>query len=248
MPRVPAGACDLCSLCVAEGARLPANGGFRRPCSGREAWFAARAMAGLPQPASRERDLRYLVCAAAMDGEGEGIFAVMAPGLDHQTGGGRLPSRLPRWLGGQNSGSFSLLMGECWLGLGHSLPATPSSFSGPSGFPPLALLYPVTDASQEGEFTPLLSLPALGHLLLRRISAVPFPSCPSGTRGAKPIFLRGFQPSCNFDRTYFPPRAEEGGWVCCLRSPGKEGLKSLRVPAAVALSPPCPGAAKRGLR
>lgn len=40
-------------------------------------------------------------------------------------------------------------------------------------------------------------------------------------------------------------RAEGGGWVC---HPGPKGLKSPRVPAAVALSPPCPGAAKRGLR
>lgn len=54
MPHVPAGACDLHFPCQ-RGGRASSKGGFRRPCSSREAWFAACSRRGI--------DLRCLVCA-----------------------------------------------------------------------------------------------------------------------------------------------------------------------------------------
>lgn len=65
-------------------------------------------------------------------------------------GWGRLPSVASE----PNSGSFSLFIGRCWLGLGHPLCATPLSSLGPSGFLPSALLSPITD-SELGGYSPL---------------------------------------------------------------------------------------------
>lgn len=84
---------------------------------------------------------------------------------------------------------------------------------------------PLPTASWGEEFTPPRSLPALGHPLLLRISTVPSPAYSRGTRGAKPIFLGGFQPSCNFRRTYFPPPGWRRRMDLLPAQPGGGGLE-----------------------
>lgn len=94
-------------------------------------------------------------------------------------------------------------MGKWWFGLEHALPTSLSSFLRPSRFPPLSL---VTN-SKLGQIHPSPFRPALGRLFW--LSAVPSLAYP---RGAKPIFLEAFQPSCNFHRfiPHFPTLKKEG--------------------------------------
>lgn len=138
-------------LCHGEG-KASGNRVFGDP--------AVAGTAGL----QRERDLRCLVSLEKVKGVCNNGSRF---GSSAWCGEGCL-SCCPWRLGSQNNGSFLLFMSKWWLGLEHALPATPSSFSRPSRFPPLSC---VTN-SKLGEMHPSPLSLALGHLFYW-LSALP---------------------------------------------------------------------------
>lgn len=141
----------------------------------------------------------------------------MAPGLDRRTRVGKgCPWCCPQWLGSQNSGGFSVFTGKCWLGLGHPLPATPSSSSGPSGFPPLFLLSPVTD-SKPGGNSPL-SCPCQPWDISCSVGSPQFPPqpIPEGPEELNRFSLGVFSPAAIFTGLIsHPGLKKEGGFAAC---------------------------------
>lgn len=174
-PQVP----EICVSPVSWWGQSFQKQGFWTSCSGRGGWFAAGA-------ASRERDLRCLVCLGILDGEGEEMFAIMAPDLGHQLGVGKAAFHAA--LGGLEAKIKEVSFFPCVSGgLGWNMPFLPS-------------LHPPRDHQDflhsplllsQGEIHPSPLRPALGHLFYW-LSAYP--------QGAKSIFLEGFQPSCNSHR------------------------------------------------
>lgn len=138
------------------GGRASRNGVFGDP--------SVAGKAGL----QRERDLRCFVCLGILDGEGEKIFAVMAPGLGHQLGVGKAAFRAA--LGGLEAkitgvSFFSWVSG----GLGWNMPFLPPLY--PSRDRQDFLHSPLLLTASQGEIHPSLLRPALGHLFW--LSAVP---------------------------------------------------------------------------
>lgn len=204
-PQVP----EICVSPVSWWGQSFQNQGFWRSCSGREGWFAAGA-------ASRERDLRCLVCLGILDGEGEEMFAIMAPGLGRQLGVGKAAFHAA--LGGLEAKITEVSFFSCVSGgLGWNMPFLPS-------LPPLQdhqdfLHSPLMLTASQGEIHPSPLRPALGHLFYW-LSAVPSLAYP---RGAKPIFLEGFQPSCNSHRfiPHFSMLQKEGRFAAWGRRAGR---------------------------
>lgn len=140
----------------------------------------------------------------------------MAPGLGHQPGVGK--AAFGAALGGLEAKimevSFFLRVSG---GLGWNMPFLPPLH--PSRDHQDFLHSPLLPTASQGEIHPSPLRPASGHLFCW-LSAVPSLAYP---RGAKPIFLEDFQPSCNFHRfiPHFPTLKKEGRFAAWGRRAGR---------------------------
>lgn len=204
-PQVP----EICVFPVSWRRQSFQKEGFWRACSDREGWFAVGA-------ASQEGDLRCLVCVGILDGEGEEMFAVVAPGLGHQPGVGK--AAFGAALGGLEAKIMEVSF-FLWVsgGLGWNMPFLPPFYA--SRDHQDFLHSPLLPTASQEKIHPFPLRPALGHLFCW-LSAVPSLAYP---QGAKPIFLEGFQPSCNFLRfiPHFPTLKKEGRLAAWGRRAGR---------------------------
>lgn len=208
LPSVPVGAWDLRFSCVMEGAKLPETGFLelqqwqgRLVCSRSSVLGERSEMFG---------------CLGILDGEGEEMFAIMVPGLGHQLGVGE--AAFCAALGGLEAKITEVSFFSCMSGgLGWKTPFLPSLH--PSGGHQVFLHSLLLPAASQGEIHPSPLRPALGHLFCW-LSTVPSLACP---RGAKPIFLEVFQPSCNSHRfiPHLPMLEKEGRFAAWGRRAGR---------------------------